>query len=63
MATACNVPKTCSVLVGILPFTLCYFNSLVVDHLLSGRFLISGGFFMVVKTLFRGYSLVILSVL
>ena len=63
MATTCDIPKTCSVSVGILPFTLWNFNSLVVDHLLSGCFLISGGFFMIVHMLFRGYSLVILSVL
>ena len=62
MATTCNIPKTCSVLVGILSVHLCYFNSLVVDDFLSGCFLISSGFFMVVHTLFWGYSLVILAV-
>ena len=45
---------------GYSPFVLCYFVLLVVDHLLSGCFLISGGFFMVVHMLFWGYSLVIL---
>ena len=38
-----TLQKTCSVLVGILPFTLWYFNSLVVDYLLTGCFLISSG--------------------
>ena len=52
MATTCNIPKTCSVLVGILSVHLCYFNSLVVDDFLSGCFLISSGFFMVVHMLF-----------
>ena len=41
-------------LVGILLFILWYFNSLVVDHLLSSCFLISSGFFTVVNMLFLG---------
>ena len=54
MATTCNITKNLQCVSWDTPFTLWYFNSLVVDHLLTGCFLISSGFFMVVHMLFLG---------